>query len=66
MPAQMYAWTIRRERHDEPDRAMQVKVEETPTITSGKVLVLVMRLAATTTVFGRKSPLRYENTEKSP
>ncbi|NUB44356.1 crotonyl-CoA carboxylase/reductase [Fertoebacter nigrum] len=42
VPAQMYAWTIRRERHGEPDTAMQVEVVETPEIDSNEVLVLVM------------------------
>ncbi len=42
VPAQMYAWTIRRERHGEPDTAMQVEVVETPAIDSQEVLVLVM------------------------
>lgn len=42
VPAQMYAWAIRRERHGEPDTAMQVEVVETPTIDPHEVLVLVM------------------------
>lgn len=41
-PKQMYAWAIRRERHGEPDTAMQVEVVETPTIDSHEVLVMVM------------------------
>ena len=42
VPAQMYAWAIRRDRHGAPDRAMQVEVVETPQIDSTEVLVLVM------------------------
>jgi hypothetical protein len=42
VPAQMYAWAIRRERHGAPDTAMQVEVVETPSIDSNEVLVLVM------------------------
>ena len=42
VPAQMYAWAIRRERHGEPSSAMQVEVVETPEIDSNEVLVLVM------------------------
>ena len=42
VPAQMHAWAIRRERHGEPDSAMQHEVVETPAIDSNEVLVLVM------------------------
>ncbi len=42
VPAQMYAWAIRRERHGEPDKAMLVEVVETPAIDAHEVLVLVM------------------------
>ena len=42
VPARMYAWAIRRERHGEPDRAMQVEVVDTHPIDSHEVLVLVM------------------------
>jgi crotonyl-CoA carboxylase/reductase len=42
VPAQMYAWAIRRERHGEPDTAMLKEVVETPTLNSHDVLVLVM------------------------
>ena len=42
VPAQMYAWAIRRERHGNPDTAMQVEVLPTWTIDSHEVLVLVM------------------------
>ncbi len=42
VPAQMYAWTIRRERHGEPDTAFEVEVVETPKLDSNEVLVLVM------------------------
>jgi crotonyl-CoA carboxylase/reductase len=42
VPARMYAWTIRRERHGEPETAMQVEVVDTWKIDSNEVLVLVM------------------------
>jgi len=42
VPKQMHAWTIRRERHGEPDKAMQLEVVDTPTIDSHEVLVFVM------------------------
>jgi crotonyl-CoA carboxylase/reductase len=37
----MYAWTIRRERHGEPEQSFKVEVV-TPQIDSHEVLVLVM------------------------
>ena len=42
VPKQMYAWAIRRERHGEPEKAMQIEVVETPTIGPDEVLILVM------------------------
>jgi crotonyl-CoA carboxylase/reductase len=42
VPARMYAWAIRRERHGNPDTAMQIEVVDTPSIDSHEVLVLVM------------------------
>ncbi|GKY88067.1 crotonyl-CoA carboxylase/reductase [Sinisalibacter aestuarii] len=42
VPKQMYAWAIRRERHGEPDKAMQVEVVDVPEIDTHEVLVLVM------------------------
>ncbi len=42
VPKNMYAWAIRRERHGDPDQAMQVEVVETPALDSHDVLVLVM------------------------
>ena len=42
VPPKMYAWAIRRERHGEPDTAMQLEVVDTPAIDSNEVLVLVM------------------------
>jgi crotonyl-CoA carboxylase/reductase len=42
VPARMHAWAIRRERHGEPEQAMQLEVVETPAIDSQEVLVLVM------------------------
>jgi crotonyl-CoA carboxylase/reductase len=42
VPARMYAWAIRRERHGEPDVSFQVEVVDTPALDSTEVLVLVM------------------------
>ena len=42
VPNQMYAWVIRRERHGDPDTAMQVEVVETPKLDSHDVLIMVM------------------------
>ena len=42
VPRQMYAWAIRRERHGEPETAMQVEVVDTWELDSHEVLVLVM------------------------
>ncbi|NKX43159.1 crotonyl-CoA carboxylase/reductase [Roseicyclus persicicus] len=42
VPEKMYAWTIRKERHGEPDTAFQVEVVDTWKIDSNEVLVLVM------------------------
>lgn len=42
VPKQMYAWAIRKERHGEPDTAMQVEVVDTPVLDSHEVLVFVM------------------------
>jgi crotonyl-CoA carboxylase/reductase len=42
VPARMYAWAIRRERHGEPDVAFQLEVVDTPTLDSNEVLVFVM------------------------
>ena len=42
VPARMYAWTIRRERHGSPDAAMQIEVVPTWSIGEDEVLVLVM------------------------
>src|SRR5690606_8770635 len=42
VPKRMYAWTIRRERRGEPEKAMQVEVVETPRIGPDEVLVMVM------------------------
>ena len=42
VPNQMYAWTIRRERHGEPDEAFKVETVATPKPDSNEVLVLVM------------------------
>ena len=42
IPAQMYAWTIRRERHGEPEQAFLVETVDTPRPDSNEVLVMVM------------------------
>ncbi len=42
VPKQMYAWAIRRERHGEPEQAMQVEVVDVPQLDSHEVLVMVM------------------------
>src|SRR5918911_730117 len=42
VPKNMYAWAIRKERHGEPDTAMQVEVLPTWPLDSHDVLVLVM------------------------
>src|SRR5258708_27901327 len=42
VPAQMYAWAIRRERHGPPDKSMLVEVVPTPTLRDDEVLVMVM------------------------
>ena len=42
VPKKMYAWTIRRERHGEPDKSFQAEVVDTWDIDSHEVLVLVM------------------------
>ncbi len=42
VPARMHAWAIRRERHGEPETAMQLEVVDTWKIDSNEVLVLVM------------------------
>jgi crotonyl-CoA carboxylase/reductase len=42
VPANMYAWVVRRERHGKPDTAMQVEVVPTWDIGDNEVLILVM------------------------
>ncbi|MBT9291136.1 crotonyl-CoA carboxylase/reductase [Prosthecodimorpha staleyi] len=42
VPANMYAWAIRRDRHGPPEQAMQLEVVPTWEIDSHEVLVLVM------------------------
>ncbi|MEN9011170.1 MAG: crotonyl-CoA carboxylase/reductase [Yoonia sp.] len=42
VPEQMYAWTIRRARHGEPDKAFDVEVVDVPKPDSNEVLVMVM------------------------
>ena len=42
VPEQMYAWTIRRERHGEPEKAFEVEVVDVPKPDSNEVLIMVM------------------------
>ncbi|UVO30483.1 crotonyl-CoA carboxylase/reductase [Bradyrhizobium arachidis] len=42
VPKHMYAWVIRRERHGDPESAMQVEVADTPGIGPSDVLVMIM------------------------
>ncbi len=42
VPEKMHAWAIRRERHGNPDTAMQLEVVDVPKPDSHEVLVLVM------------------------
>ncbi|MAQ45669.1 MAG: crotonyl-CoA carboxylase/reductase [Confluentimicrobium sp.] len=42
VPKQMYAWTIRRERHGEPDQSFRTEIVDVPELGSSDVLVLVM------------------------
>ncbi len=42
VPKQMYAWAIRRERHGDPDTAMQCEVVDVPKLDSHDVLIMVM------------------------
>ena len=47
VPAKMYAWAIRQDRHGEADKAMQIEVVDTWKIDSNEVLVLVMAAGVT-------------------
>ncbi|UFW51334.1 MULTISPECIES: crotonyl-CoA carboxylase/reductase [Bradyrhizobium] len=42
VPKHMYAWVIRRERHGEPESAMQMEIVNTPAIGSDDALVMIM------------------------
>src|ERR1700722_19707707 len=42
VPASMYAWVVRKERHGPPEQSMRVEVVPTWTLDSHDVLVLVM------------------------
>ena len=42
VPKQMYAWTIRRERHGEPAQSFKIEVVDTPKLDSHEVLVFVL------------------------
>ena len=42
VPAQMYGWILRQERHGDPVDALKVEVVDTPKLDSNDVLVLVM------------------------
>jgi len=47
VPEKMYAWVIRRERHGEPDKAMQVEVVDVPVPDSHEDEFLDARKGAT-------------------
>ena len=42
VPASMYAWAVRKDRHGPPEKSMQVEVVPTWTLDSHEVLVFVM------------------------
>src|SRR3954453_358095 len=42
VPAKMHAWAIRRERHGEPEQAMQLEVVPTPTVGQDEFFILVI------------------------
>ncbi|MCE8007623.1 crotonyl-CoA carboxylase/reductase [Aestuariivita sp.] len=42
VPEKMHAWVLRRERHGDPDKAMQLEVVDVPEIGDTDVLILVM------------------------
>lgn len=42
VPKYMYAWVIRRERHGDPESAMQLEVVDTPAIGPDDTLVMIM------------------------
>ncbi len=42
VPRRMYAWTIRRERHGDPETAMKLEVVDVPELDSQEVLIQVM------------------------
>ncbi|MCK1691071.1 crotonyl-CoA carboxylase/reductase [Bradyrhizobium sp. 145] len=42
IPRRMYAWVIRRERHGNPESAMQVELAEVPSIGPDDALVMIM------------------------
>lgn len=42
VPKHMHAWVIRRERHGDPENAMQAEVVDTPTIGPEDALVMIM------------------------
>ena len=42
VPPKMLAWTIRRERHGEPDQSFKIETVDTPKLDSNDVLILVM------------------------
>lgn len=42
VPKHMYAWVIRRERHGDPELAMQVEIVDTPAIEADDALVMIM------------------------
>jgi crotonyl-CoA carboxylase/reductase len=42
VPAKMWAWAIRKDRHGRPKQSMQLEVVDTPVLESDEVLILVM------------------------
>jgi len=42
VPSRMHAWVLRRERHGEPEKALQLEVVQTPELDSHDVLIMVM------------------------
>ena len=60
VPKNMYAWAIRKERHSEPETAMQVEVVPTWELDSHDVLVYVMAAGVNTTASGHRWEHRFQ------
>ena len=43
VPKQMYAWTIRRERHGEPDQSFRTEIVDVPELGTAVFLILSLR-----------------------